>query len=181
MKYFRLITIPVIALVIGITISCERDDICPESTQTTSSLIIDLYDADNPESKKNAFNLLVFGIDNENFLPGYGSVTEDQLILPLKTDDNTTTYVVHKDYSYDDNDTPDDTSDDIIGGNPDVITINYSRKDVYVSRACGYKTVFENITLNVEDDVDRWIISIEDLTDNQPIENENATHFNIYH
>lgn len=55
MKYIRLIIVPIIALVIGITISCERDDICPESTSTTPRLIIDLLDSENPENKKKYF------------------------------------------------------------------------------------------------------------------------------
>ncbi|WP_406683979.1 DUF6452 family protein [Seonamhaeicola sp. MEBiC1930] len=181
MKYIRLILIPIIALVIGITISCERDDICAESTVTTPRLIIDLYDIDDQESTKNAFNVVVFGFDNDDILSGYANVTTNSLVLPLKTDANTTQYVVHKDYSYDDNDTPDDVSDDIIGGNQDILTINYSRELLYVSRACGYKTIFNNITVNIESDSDNWLISTQDLTDNEPIENENATHFNIFH
>ena len=34
-------------LFIIVNFSCERDDICPESTPTTPSLIIDVFDIDN--------------------------------------------------------------------------------------------------------------------------------------
>lgn len=181
MKNLKLIIIPIILLIVGISISCERDDICPESTSTTPNLIIDLYDSDNPESSKNAFNLVVYGEDNDEILSGYESVTTNQLVLPLKTDANSTTYILHKDYSYDDNDTPDDTSDDIIGGNQDIITINYLTEEVYVSRACGYKTIYKSVEITVEDDGDNWIISTENLTDNEPIEDDYDTHFYIFH
>lgn len=181
MKYIRLIIIPIMALLIGITISCERDDICPESTPTTPRLVIDLYDFSNQESRKNAFNLVVSGVDNDDALPGYVLVTADDLILPLRTDQNSTSYRVHKDYTIDDNDTPDDPDDDIIGGNQDVITINYTREVVYVSRACGYRTIFDNVEITILDDGDNWLLSRTNLTNNEPIENENATHFNIFH
>ena len=36
--------------------SCERDDICPESTPTTPRLIIDLYDLGDQETQKNVFD-----------------------------------------------------------------------------------------------------------------------------
>ena len=181
MKHIKLIIIPIIALIVGITISCERDDICPESTPTTPRLIIDLFDINNQESKKNAFNLVVIGVGNEEILPGYASVTADDLILPLRTDANSTSYIVHKDFSIDDNGTPEDTSDDIIGGNQDIITINYVTEEVYVSRACGYKTIFKSVELEIEPDSDNWILSKTNLTNNEPVENENETHFNIFH
>lgn len=181
MKYLKILFVPVIAIAMG-SISCERDDICPESTSTTPRLIIDLYDSENPENTKNVFDLVVIGVGNEDeVLDGYSIVDTDQLLLPLKTDDNTTQYRLIEGYSYDDNDTPDDTSDDIVSGNEDIITINYSREQVYVSRACGYKTVFKNVTLTIEPDDDNWIISREPLTDNQSVEDETTTHFNITH
>ena len=74
------------------------------------------------------------------------------------------------------------SSDDIIEGNEDVIQINYSREEVYVSRACGYKTIFRNITLLLDaNDTDRWIINKENVTENQTVEDETSTHFILYH
>lgn len=114
-------------------------------------------------------------------LPNFNVVTANQLILPLKTDGSPTRYIIHKDFSINDNGTPDDTSDDIIEGNPDVLVINYALKEVYVSRACGYKTIFESIEITPEADSNNWILSTENLTNNEPVENEDATHFNIFH
>ncbi|WP_338358843.1 DUF6452 family protein, partial [Yeosuana marina] len=113
-------------------------------------------------------------------LPNYNIVTTDSIVLPLKTDATSTQYKLHEDYTYNDNGTPDDTSDDTVGGNEDIITINYSTEEVYVSRACGYKTIFKNVTLTIPK-TDNWIQSKESLTENQSVEDETAAHFKLFH
>ena len=181
MKKTSLLLILIIITGIVINISCESDDICPSSTSTTPSLIIDAYDVSNPENIKSISKLLVGGIDNNSVLPGYNIVAATQIVLPLKTDSNTTQYVLIKDTAINDNGTPNDSSDDFYDGNLDIITISYSREEVYVSRACGYKTIFKNVTLTIEPDSDNWINSRQPLNDNQSVEDETETHFNIFH
>jgi hypothetical protein len=161
--------------------SCERDDICPEATATTPRLIIDFLDTGDPDTKKNVFDIVVKGVDNDDFLEDYYFTTTNNLLLPLKTTANTTEYIIIKEAEVDDNGTPDDSSDDTIIGNQDRIIINYSRENVFVSRACGYKTIFKNVTLTIVDDGDNWMLSREPLTDNQSVEDETTTHFNISH
>lgn len=171
-------------LIIVLSISCERDDICPESTPTTPSLIIDMLDFENQESSKNVFNLVVAGVQGTNnlVLPGFDIVTTNQLVLPLKTDEDFTQYILIKDGFVNDAGTPDNSDDDFFdGSNFDTITINYSREEVYVSRACGYKTIFKNVTITIEDDGDRWLLSQQPLNPNQSVEDETTTHFNIFH
>jgi len=161
--------------------SCERDDICPDATPTTPRLIIDLYDSENPDTKKNVFDLVVIGVDNDDFLADYIFQDVDDLILPLRTDVNTTEYILIKEATVNDNGTPDDGTDDFVDGNQDRITINYSREQVFVSRACGFKTIFKNVTLTIVQDGDNWMLSRVPLTDNQSVEDETTTHFNISH
>lgn len=181
MKHLKLIILPIVIFAVAF-ISCERDDICPESTPTTPSLIIDLYDFTNQENRKNVFNLVVVGVDNDTILPGYEFVTADDFILPLKTDANSTQYRLIKDATVNNNGTPDDSEDDFIEGNIDTITINYTTEEVYVSRACGYKTIFNNVEVVITNDADNWLLGNPiNLTNNQPVENENATHFNLFH
>ncbi|MGC1204422.1 MAG: DUF6452 family protein [Flavobacteriaceae bacterium] len=170
----------ILFLIIG-NYSCERDDICPESTPTTPSLIIDVFDFNSQEDKKNIFNLVIAGVDNEDILPGYSFVSSNNLVLPLKTDVNNTQYILVKEATIDDNGTPDDSTDDIIIGNYDTVSINYSRTNIFVSRACGYKTIYENVTLTVVQDGDNWILSSTPLNPNQSVENETTAHFNIFH
>ncbi|MDB2462856.1 DUF6452 family protein [Algibacter sp.] len=170
----------IILIIVG-NYSCERDDICPDATPTTPRLIIDFLDATDPDVFLNVSDLVVIGVDNDDFLEDYYFVDTDDVILPLKTTDNTTEYILISDSTVNDNDTPDDDTDDFIDGNQDRIIINYSREEVYVSRACGYKTIFENVTLTIVDDGDNWMLSREPLTDNQSVEDETTTHFNISH
>ncbi|MGB1308781.1 MAG: DUF6452 family protein [Oceanihabitans sp.] len=161
--------------------NCEKDDICAENTETTARLYIEFFNSANTSFSKNAFQFLAQGVDNENIIPDYNVVTTNKVYLPLKTTDNQTQFVLHIDYEINNNGTPDDTSDDFPESNPDIITINYITKQEYVSRACGYKTVFENVTITVEDDGDNWIDYTLANTDNEPISNENEAHFNLYH
>ncbi len=175
-----------ILIVIG-NYSCERDDICPASTPTTPRLLINLFDAANQDNPKNVFDLVVVGVENDTLLddplPNYVFADTDDLILPLKTTDNTTEYILIQGASNNDNGTPDNPDDDRIDGNYDRIIINYTREQVFVSRACGFKTVFRNVTLTIEDvnNDGRWMLSRTPLTDNQSIENETAAHFSIAH
>ena len=180
MKYFKILIIPILLIVI-LSISCERDDICPASTATTPKLIIDAYDAIAQEDSKNVFGLRIQGIGNESVLEGYNVVTTDNVVLPLKTDATSTQYSLRENTTTNNNGTPNDTSDDFFEGNEDIITINYTTEEVYVSRACGYKTIFKNVTITIENDGDNWILSRIPLNDNQSVEDETAAHFNIYH
>lgn len=173
MKHYKLLAI-FFGIITIFSMGCEPDDICPESTPTTPNLIIRFYDISNQESKKNVFGLRVQGVGNDNPLTDYNIVDTDSIVLPLKTDAISTSYALHENYEYVDDVTPPN-------GNEDIITINYTTEEVYVSRACGYKTVFKNVTLTINDDGDNWIQSKESLNDNQSVEDETAAHFKLYH
>jgi hypothetical protein len=163
--------------------SCERDDICPESTPTTPRLIIDLYDLGDQETQKNVFDLRIQGVGNDNALPGFDVASSaNSIILPLRTDASSTQYKLHIDYAINDNGTPDNPDDDFAEGNEDIITISYTTEEIYVSRACGYKTIFKNVSILLDtDDTDPWILLREAINDNQSVEDETTTHFNIFH
>ena len=180
MKKISFLLILITCVGIGITLSCEPDDICSAGTSTTPNLIIEAYDVNNPENIKAITKLVIGGIGND-FILTNGIISASKIELPLKTDANTTQYILIKDAFINTNGTPDDTNDDFYDGNIDTITINYTREEVYVSRACGYKTIFQNVTFVIEPDGDNWIKSRQPLNDNQSVENETETHFNIFH
>ena len=167
------------------TASCEKDDICPESTPTTPKLILRFYDISNQDDTKNITSLGVTSLDEngETFvLAGFNGVTTDSISLPLRiqtTAENITRFTFYKDFAIDDKGTPNDPSDDIYSGNPDVITFAYKREDIYVSRACGFKTIFSELIVTVESDGDNWIIN--PLILNRTIENEISAHVKILH
>lgn len=154
-------------LLLSLFLTCERDDICPESTPTTPKLIIRFYDFAEQSETKRVLNLHIQGIDSEEVYQSASST--DSVSLPLRTNTNSTSFILHSSYADDGN-----------SGNPDTITIEYSPKEIYVSRACGYKTIFENVTIPPIDANDNWIqlIQIEDLL---TVDNETAAHVKIFH
>ncbi|TDW52330.1 hypothetical protein EV144_1011019 [Flavobacterium sp. 270] len=167
--------------------SCEKDDICDAGTPTTPRLVISFLNSASPTLPKNVQNLKVIGegqpegiifntsaVDNTKYLAN-GS----KILIPLKTDDTgTVTYSFIYNFG------------NTTGTNTDVLTFNYKTKQVYVSRACGFKTTFELLpeaTLPlpgthpfvVEPDPDGiiWMKQINVITPN--IETENETHIEI--
>ena len=156
-------------------LTCERDDLCPETTPTTPSLIIDFYNNNAQTSRKNATKLYVIGEDNDDVLDGYNAETVNQVILPLSTDTDNTSFFLTRNTVLDDDGV-------ITSGNTDKVTITYATEDVYVSRACGYKTIFKNVVLTIDGGTDaNWIILAQPENDNLTIEDETTTHYFFYH
>ena len=148
--------------------SCEKDDICDTNTPTTPKIVIEFYDVANPTTLKNVTNL---GVIAPGFTSGFGFTATSKIKVPLKTfEDSSVLYFIQ-------NGSIDPTTDD----NLDEITFNYNRKTVYVSRACGYKTLFTLNSTNpitVTPDSNNWIQNVVVIQPN--IENENETHIKIY-
>jgi hypothetical protein len=149
--------------------NCEKDDICEDGTPTTPKLIIEFYDNDNPTNTKNVTDLKVTAEGMTSSLE-YNAVSKIE--LPLKTDADLVKY----------NLVFNSKNADIALQNEDKITINYTRKDIYISRACGFKTLY-NLNANpngmaLTTDSNNWIkeIKIQKFT----IENENETHVKIF-
>lgn len=147
---------------------CEKDDICGETTPTTPKVVIEFYNIANPTVLKNVVNLGVFNTDH-SFEFKFNGVSKAK--IPLKTfEDSSAFYFIQ-------NGSADPTTDD----NSDKVTFNYTRKTEYISRACGFKTIYTLDATNpvsVTADGNNWI---QNVTVSQPnIENENETHVKIY-
>ncbi|QBZ98344.1 DUF6452 family protein [Flavobacterium sangjuense] len=160
--------------------SCEKDDICID--ETTPRLILEFYDVSNPANLKAVVNLKVKAVGAADFIVFNTSLPEtdpdrylfngNKLELPLNITQDTTKYSLIL------------NSTSSSGANEDSLQFNYTRQNVFVSRACGYKTIFE---LNafptgviktdgaIADGI--WIQDINILTTN--IETENETHIKI--
>ena len=156
--------------------SCEKDDICDANTPTTPRLIIEFYYNDNRENKKNITNLSLLG-DGLTAAILFTTGTKIQVPLQLTTTSTKYTFTLNAN-----NDNP-----ALIF--KDIIQFNYSTKTVYVSRACGYKILFDLNTdstlpnpfvLNDDPAVTNgnWIkdITVEKFN----LETENETHIKIY-
>ena len=147
---------------------CEKDDICDAATPTTPKVVIEFYDIANPTVTKNVLNL---GVIAPGFTNGFGFTNTSSIKVPLKTfQDSSVLYFIQ-------NGSAEPTSDD----NSDEVTFNYTRRTEYVSRACGYKTLYTLDATNpvtVTPDANNWIQNV--IVSQPNIENENETHVKIY-
>lgn len=183
-KIKSIITLAVSLMIALITQNCERDDICAEGIATTPRLLIEFYDINSPEDLKSVTRLTVYGEGLPDPNPPITNVDETILFnenttsveLPLIVglDDEstiTTRYILEKDTNLrlDEDDT---TQSDV-----DIIEITYTTEFVYVSRACGYKSVFNNLVIDLEDE--SWISGVETVV--TEVENENTVHVRILH
>ena len=166
-----------------LTFSCEKDDICDANTPTTPRLIIKFYDILNPATVKSVKDLkitsLVDGVEKAIIFDKINiDILNDTIVaLPLKINENLTKY------KFIFNTKAENPS--LIA--EDDLTINYTRKDEFVSRACGFKTLFEmnasnqnQVILNENPGITsgNWIKDIQII---QPkIYSENETHIKIF-
>lgn len=120
--------------------SCEPDDICDPNTPTTPRMLIQFYDITNPSVPKKVTNLKVRGegmTEGVVFNPsGVGEAkyvtNENNILLPLNTDTDVVKYQFILNYG---NKNP-------LLVNTDNLEFKYKRESLYVSRACGFKTIF---------------------------------------
>lgn len=169
----------VLILLIALTLGCEKDDICAEATATTPQLIIRFYDASTPEETKAVRRLSVKGQGQPDGLEVVTNRTTDSIALPLKFQkegvETITRFELKKNADYDT-----DSNNNTVS-NTDLIEISYTPKFVYVSRACGYKSIFENIKVAIieANDSDVWIKTA--VTTKTNIEDETKAHIAIHH
>ncbi len=135
-------------------INCEKDDICIETT--TPKLIIVFYNDTIPAEKKAVTSLTVWADGKENI---YENKSLDSIAIPLDLTQNSTLYKFKS------------------GAIIDSVNFTYDRKDVFVSRSCGFKTTFDN--LQIESRSANWIKN--DTIKNTTIDNETAVHLTIFH
>lgn len=170
---YRLILIVSIIFLTG----CEKDDICPESTQTTPRLVITFYDIDNTQERKNVESLAVYAVrDNELVLiEDISGITTDSIAIPLRNDIGVSNFNFIKNYS---------VENDVIFGDPNHIYIDYEINDVFISRACGFIanysiTTLLNYDLMADPPITGWITGYEII--NSTVTNENQSHVKILH
>ena len=66
--------------------------------------------------------------------------------------------------------------------NSDFIDFSYNREDLYVNRACSFKSIFTNLNANLQGEGSaNWIFNIDITALNDSVENENETHITIFH
>ena len=148
-KLFFLLVITLFAI-----LGCEKDDICIEST--TPFLVIRFNDNDDQNEYKSVLIDSIRVKENELYA---ANTTLDSLYIPLNTNEDFTTYEI------------------AANGLVDEIKVNYTRKAVFVGRACGYKINFEDFEL--ESNSINWIKGID--INNNSIDNDTIAAITIFH
>ncbi len=156
---------------------CEKDDICDANTITTPRLVITFYYSDNASVEKNVTNLSIFGDEMEEAVSYNGStlINGSTVSIPLKVNTETTTFHFFLNYG---------STNTAAPQNEDILKFNYSTQNIFVSRACGFKTNYTLDPTNPFEHTDaatpdqKWIKVVN--VSNSIIANENETHLEIY-
>lgn len=161
---------------------CEKDDICAADTPTTPQLVIEFLDIATTDPKS-VTNLTIREVGQTNPIVFNTSLAITDVLrynvslakikIPMKTDADTAKFLFKL-----------NTGSNVAGAeNTDILEFNYTRNFVYISRACGYKTLFAlNLNSPTKTNISAsdtfWIQNIVIVKHN--ILNENETHIKIY-
>ena len=148
-------------------LGCDRVDICSEAQQVTPRLIIEFYDINEPETLKAVPDLAIFSSGEDTLLLG----TIDRIEIPLRTSQESTRYSFVRLA----------TNEEFV--NIDEVNFTYITQDVYVNRACGFKTEFidfQAIRIIEQNQENNWLRS---LTVQQTLINndQEEAHLFIFH
>lgn len=171
-SYYRKILKIIITYFIGLTLffACEKDDFCLENP-VTPKLVIRFYDNLNRDITKRVDRLSIFVENTTDTI--FRLQNTDSIAIPLNPSNflsrntTTTTYVFR-------------TEDErILDTNKEAkLTISFNPQEDYVSRSCGFRIIFNNVTISTIEN--GWIseINTENLT---TINSQNAAHIQIFH
>lgn len=144
-----------------LTAGCEPDDICIEGIPGTPQLIIVFYDKDNPNQTKEVSSLQVKGMDMEELL--YDATT-DSIAIPLKIKETSSSFSFIS------------TENNTIF--EELLRVDYTANDEFISRACGFKISYKNISISRLNSA-TWIENIIIVTDS--ISDTKEAHVKILH
>ena len=138
-------------------ISCEKDDVC--LSPTTPKLLITFNNSTNVDERSEVSDLTVISLPDNDTI--YSAQTKDSIAIPLNVNANNCKYILAE------------------SSNRDTLQINYQREDVFVSKACGYKTIFHSIQIDKITDNQNWIFDLIPLQSN--IIDEKLAHVKVLH
>ncbi len=161
--------IALVVFFVGLTLGCTRDDICPAETPTTPLLIVKFLDFADGEASKSVTGLRVVDA-TDNTIELISTTTTDSIAIPLRNFSNGTSFNFIVNAGSED-------EDEI---NADEFNLNYTTRDIYLNRACGFITNYDDLTAQiVNEGGTNWMISFEVLTPS--VENQDETHITIFH
>lgn len=134
--------------------SCEKDDFCIDPV--TPKMILRFYNATNNTNLKSVSELYVWAEGRDSIFKGE---TLDSIYIPL---DVTKSQIVYN-FSR--------------GTTQDQLIISYDVEEEYVSRSCGFRAIFNNVTIQTSNN---WIESLNPETI-PTINNETSAHVQVFH
>lgn len=137
-----------------VMISCEKDDFCTQNP-VTPKLVLRFYDNFDRTKLKTVNQLYVWAAGKDSI---FVNQSTDSISIPLNAISNETVYNFSK------------------GNIVNQITIRYTPQQIYVSRSCGFKVNFEEISYISNN---TWISDFEVKT--TTINSQNAAHVQIFH
>lgn len=152
-------------LIVSIYAGCTADDICSEETQTTPNLVINFADNRISGVAKPLDSLKITNLDYDKVV---WNAPADTIRIPLSTETDRSTYAFTI------------LKDDVVYTN--VYQLDYFRKEVYISRACGYKMTYTDLEAEAipnENNTPTWAKHITIL--NPIVEDEKNAHITILH
>ncbi|TYP98749.1 hypothetical protein C7447_10264 [Tenacibaculum adriaticum] len=147
-----------------VSTSCEKDDFCVQNP-VTPSLVIEFYNKDSINKTKAVERFsAVAASKGEDSL--FVNLTTSNIALPLNSQTEETIYAFKKN----EEDGTKDTNEEA------TLTIKYTTEEKYVSRSCGYRFIFNDLSFEKTG----WIDSLS-ISELKTINNQDSTHVKIYH
>lgn len=144
-----------LCFVLLINNACEKDDFCLKNP-ITPNLVLRFYDDINKETLKSVSNLYVWAEGKDTI---FNSVSLDSIYIPLNSITTETVYNLST------------------GNTINQFTIKYTPKEEYVSRSCGYKVIFNEVSFSSDN---TWIKDFTPTT-LTTIDKQDTAHVQIYH
>ncbi|MCO7185367.1 DUF6452 family protein [Tenacibaculum sp. XPcli2-G] len=146
----------------GLT-ACEKDDFCTQNP-VTPNLVLRFYDMDNTNDLKNVERLSVIAEGKTDSL--FTDRTVDSIAIPLDGTSQKTVYTLKMN----------DVDGNIANNQTATLTIEYNPENDFVSRSCGFRIIYENVTLSNTG----WINSLS-TTEIPLIDNQASAHVQVFH
>lgn len=144
--------------------ACEKDDFCIKNP-VTPNLVLRFYDNTNRETFKKAQRLSIISEGKTDSI--YTNQTTDSIAIPLNSLATETIYKLKM------NNIDGKTANNKTA----TFTIKYITEENYVSRSCGYRIIFNEVSFTADNN---WIIDLTPQT-LTTIDNQDAAHVQIFH
>ena len=155
----------IVLAVVSLFISgCEKDDFCTQNP-VTPKLILRFYDANSVLDLKKVERFSGIEISKTDSL--FRNLNIDSIAIPLNPMENKTIYTFKSNT----------VSGNIADNKTATLTINYNIKEDYISRSCGFRVLYSDLVLSVDNG---WILSISPTT-LENINSQSTAHVQVFH